>query len=168
MLLRIRESLTHHEDDLQHHREAQEETANGQKEAHSRADMEARQERRIHTSARFGAASVTTAGAGRTAGRTASETTVYSSAITISCRARSPSRPTPARRRSRVQRARVLARGILGAAGVVLGARCLASGIIAAVAHALDAPLRTDVVGEGLGVFGDVGAEAVGADAGVG
>ena len=38
----------------------------------------------------------------------------------------------------------------------------------AAVGDALVAPLLTDVEGEGLGVLGDVGAEAVTADAGEG
>jgi hypothetical protein len=44
----------------------------------------------------------------------------------------------------------------------------LARTVAGAVGDALVAPFLADVEGEGLGVFGDVGGEAVGADAGVG
>lgn len=51
---------------------------------------------------------------------------------------------------------------------MILGAGGLAGGVAVAVGDALLAPFGADVVGEGLGVFGDVGANSVVADAGVG
>lgn len=66
------------------------------------------------------------------------------------------------------QGARVLPRGVQRTAGVILRASRLAGGVAVAVGDALLAPLGADVVGEGLGVFGDVGANSVVADARVG
>ena len=57
---------------------------------------------------------------------------------------------------------------VLGAARVVLATGADASGVGAAVAGALVAPFLADEEGQGLGVFGDVGALAVGAHAAVG
>ena len=51
---------------------------------------------------------------------------------------------------------------------MVLRAVGLALVVTVAVRLALDAPFLADVVGEGLAVLGQVGGEAVGADAGVG
>jgi len=64
--------------------------------------------------------------------------------------------------------ARVLALGVLGAARVLGAAVGGAGGVGAAVGGALVAPLLADVEGHGLGVLGDVGRVAVGADAAVG
>lgn len=51
---------------------------------------------------------------------------------------------------------------------MVLGASARAGVVAVAVGDALSAPFLADVVGQGLGVFGDVGADAVVADAAVG
>lgn len=50
---------------------------------------------------------------------------------------------------------RVRGVGVLGSAGVLLSAVGLAA-VVAAVVGALDAPFGADVVGDGLGVLGDV------------
>jgi hypothetical protein len=58
--------------------------------------------------------------------------------------------------------------GMLGSAGVVSAAGAGAEVVVAAVVHAVGAPLRADVVGERLRVHRDVGGDVVVADAGVG
>jgi len=55
--------------------------------------------------------------------------------------------------------------GVLGSAGVLLEAVGLAALSAVAGLHALGAPLGADVVGDGLGVHGDVGGDAIVADA---
>lgn len=66
------------------------------------------------------------------------------------------------------QRRRVLPRRVRRTARVIGATRARAVAVAVAVGHALRAPFLADVVGQGLGVFGDVGGAAVGADAGVG
>jgi hypothetical protein len=57
---------------------------------------------------------------------------------------------------------------VLSTARVILTAGALAGSVVAAVVNTVVSPLLADEVGQGLGVFGDVGGDAVVADAVVG
>lgn len=75
---------------------------------------------------------------------------------------------TTARRARTRERAGVLSRRVLRAARVLRSAVALAFGVTVAVGDALRAPFGADAVGERVAVLGDVGRNAVLADASVG
>lgn len=151
---------------LQHQRHASEESTRQRQQAKSLPDQQRRRSparSTLRSRALLCRATVTRR-------RSATETGENRLAVRVGGGARRATRPR-SRSRSRhgpTDGGRVGFDGVLGAAGVLFAAVGGAGIVGAAGGHALVAPFLADEEGEGLGVLGDVGAQAVGAFAVVG